>query len=42
MIVFLADAHTDLEKKSQIKIDFLEDRIRLLQNELFGRKRKSV
>jgi hypothetical protein len=41
LIVFLADAHTDLEKKnqsSQLKIDFLEERIRLLQNELFGRK----
>jgi len=40
-IVFLAESHTDLEKKnqsSQLKIDFLEERIRLLQNELFGRK----
>jgi transposase len=41
MIVFLAEAHTDLEKQnqnSQLKIASLEERIRLLQNELFGRK----
>ena len=38
MIVFLADAHTDLEEKTQAKIASLEERIRLLQNELFGRK----
>jgi len=41
IIVFLADSHTDLEKKhqaSESKIASLEERIRLLQNELFGRK----
>jgi len=41
VIIFLADSHTDLEKKhqaSQDKIINLEERIRLLQNELFGRK----
>jgi hypothetical protein len=39
LIVFFGGLpHTDLEKKSQIKINFLEESIRLLQNELFGRK----
>jgi len=41
MIVFLAASHTDLEKKhqaSESKIISLEERIRLLQNELFRRK----
>lgn len=41
MIVFLATSHTDLEKKhqaSESKIVSLEERIRLLQNELFRRK----
>jgi len=41
IIVFLADSHTDLEKKhqaSESKIISLEERIRLLQNELFGRR----
>ena len=38
IIVFLADSHTALEEKSQAKITSLEERIRLLQNELFGRK----
>ncbi|MCK5784416.1 MAG: transposase, partial [Desulfobacterales bacterium] len=34
----LVDSYTDLETKSQSRIDYLEERIRLLQNELFGRK----
>jgi transposase len=34
LISDLADSHTNLEEKNQ----FLEERIRLLQNELFGRK----
>jgi transposase len=41
MLSALATSHTDLEKENQIKqthIKFLEGRIRLLQNELFGRK----
>jgi transposase len=38
MIVFLADAHTALEEKSEAKIASLQEYIRLLQNELFGRK----
>ncbi|MBC2717975.1 MAG: IS66 family transposase [Desulfobacteraceae bacterium] len=38
LIGSLADFYTDLETKSQSRIDYLEERIRLLQNELFGRK----
>ena len=41
LIGSLADSHTDLENQNQadqIKINHLEERIRLLQNELFGRK----
>ena len=41
IIVFLAGSHTDLEKKhqaSKAKIVSLEERIRLLQNEIFRRK----
>ena len=41
LISFMADSNTDLEKKNQSslsRIDYLEERIRLLQNELFGRK----
>lgn len=38
LIGSLADSYTDLETKSQSRIDYLEERIRLLQNELFGRK----
>ncbi len=34
----LVDSYTVLETKSQSRIDYLEERIRLLQNELFGRK----
>jgi len=43
LISFMADSNTDLEKKNQSslsRIDYLEERIRLLQNELFGRKTK--
>jgi len=41
IIVFLADSHTDLEKKhqaSEAKIASLQEYIRLLQNEIFGRR----
>ena len=38
LIGSLAGSYTDLEEKSQTKIASLEERIRLLQNELFGRK----
>lgn len=38
LIDSLTDSYTDLETKSQSRIDYLEERIRLLQNELFGRK----
>jgi len=38
LIGSLADSYTDLETESQRRIDYLEERIRLLQKELFGRK----
>jgi transposase len=38
LIFSLASAHTKLEKEYQSRIEFLEERIRLFQNELFGRK----
>lgn len=41
VIASLAVSHTDLEKQNQAdqtRIEYLEERIRLLQNELFGRK----
>ena len=41
LIFSLASSHTDLEKEYQVsksQIDFLKEHIRLLQNELFGRK----
>jgi transposase len=34
----LSISYKNLEQKKQARIDFLEERIRLLQNELFGRK----
>jgi transposase len=38
LVFSLASSHADLEKEYQSRIGFLEERIRLLQNELFGRK----
>ena len=38
LIGSLAESYSDLEAKSQSQISCLEERIRLLQNELFGRK----
>ena len=38
LIGSLADSYNDLEAKSQSRISYLEERIRLLQNEIFGRK----
>jgi transposase len=39
---FFVSYCTQLEQKHQTQIDYLEERIRLLQNELFGRKSEKV
>ncbi|MFO8085357.1 MAG: hypothetical protein R6U27_13675, partial [Desulfobacterales bacterium] len=36
-IAGMAEAQVELEKKYRLEIDYLQERIRLLQNELFGR-----
>jgi transposase len=38
IIKSLSSSYKDMEEEKQSRIDFLEERIRLLQNELFGRK----
>jgi len=38
IITSLSDSYKKIEQKKQSRIDFLEERIRLLQKELFGRK----
>jgi transposase len=45
IIISLAASRTDLEEKEhsyQSRIDYLQERIRLLQNELFGRKTEKL
>ena len=42
MLASLATSYTDLEQKSQEKIHYLEEQIRLLKNELFGRKSEKL
>ena len=45
IIISLAESHEDLEQKEhsyQSRIDYLQERIRLLQNELFGRKTEKL
>jgi transposase len=45
IIVSLAASRADLEEKQhsyQSRIDYLQERIRLLQNELFGRKSEKL
>jgi len=38
LILAINDSHVSTEKKYQARIEFLEERVRLLQKELFGRK----
>ena len=42
MLASLASTYTDLEQKSQEKIHYLEEQIRLLKNELFGSKSEKL
>ena len=45
IIISLAASRADLEEKEhsyQSRIDYLQERIRLLQNELFGRKTEKL
>ena len=42
MLASLASTYTDLEQKSQEKIHYLEEQIRLLKKELFGSKSEKL
>ena len=42
IVISLATSRVDLEKTYQSRIEYLEERIRLLQNELFGRKSEKL
>ena len=45
LLISLAASHADLQEKEQSyqwRIEYLEERIRLLQNELFGRKTEKL
>lgn len=45
LLISLATSHADLQEKEQTyqsRIEYLEERIRLLQNELFGRKTEKL
>lgn len=42
IVATLASTYADLEGKSREKIHYLEERIRLLENELFGRKSEKL
>ena len=42
IVISLATSRVDLEKTYQSRIEYLEERIRLLQKELFGRKSEKL